>query len=76
MGGRHSQMSWSGQRALLDVREWSGGSPGSPGMVWSPIHLFGSGQEALTVGRDAFQMSGSGQKALPDVREWSGGPPG
>ena len=62
-------MTGSGQEALRDVREWSGGPPKCPGVVEMPSRMSESGREALPV-------SGSGWEALLDVREWSGGPPG
>ena len=62
-------MSGSGREALPDIREWSGLSPGCPGVVGIISRMSGSG-------RGPSWMSGSSQKAFPDVREWSGGPPG
>ena len=59
-------MSGCGQEALPDVRVWSEGPPGCPGVVGRPSRMSGSGREALTVGRETF----------PNVWEWSGGPPG
>ena len=52
-------MSVSGREALPEVREWSGGLPGCPGVVGRPSRMSGSGRESLTGGREA----------LPDVRE-------
>ena len=79
-------MSGSGQEALSDVREWSGGPrrcsgvigrpPGCSGVIGWPSRMSGSVRKALPdsgSGREALTMSGSGRKALPDVREWSGG---
>ena len=53
-----SRMSGSGWEALLDVREyrealsdvreWSGGPPGCPGMVGRPSWMSSSGREALS----------------------------
>ena len=40
-------MSRSGRETLSDVREWSGVSPGCPGVVGRPSGKFGSGQETL-----------------------------
>ena len=40
-------MSGSGREAIPDVREWSGGPPGCPGVVGRPSRMSGSGQEAL-----------------------------
>ena len=69
-------MSGSGREARPDVRDWSGGPPGFPGVV-------GSGRAALpdvpewlrcphrcpgVVGRH-FEMFGSGREALTDVWE-------
>ena len=59
-------MSGSGQEALPNVREWSGGPPGCPGVVGMSSQMSGSGQESLSDVREA----------LPDVRVWSRGPPG
>ena len=42
-----SQMSGRGQKALLDVREWSGGPCKCPEEVGRPSWMFGSGREAL-----------------------------
>ena len=53
---------------LSDVQEWSGGTPGFPGVVVIPSQMYGSGGWHS-------RMSGTGQEALPDVREWSGGNP-
>ena len=63
-------MSKSGQKALPDVREWSGVPPKSPevvemhsgslGVVRRPSRMSWSGREAL-------QMSGSGREAHPEV---------
>ena len=67
-------MSVCGQETLLDVREWSEGPPGCPGMVQRPCRMSGSGREAsLGIGRPS-RMSGNGPEALLDVREWSGDP--
>ena len=59
------QMSGSGRVALPNVREWSGGLPGCPGVVGRPSRMSESGLVRPS------QMFGSGRKALPDVREWS-----
>ena len=71
-------MSWSGQEAHPDVREWSGGPPGCPGVFERPSRMPGSCREALpysvVVGRASLmcerpsRMPCSGQEALPDVR--------
>ena len=40
-------MSWRGLDALRDVREWSGSTPGYPGVVEMPSRMSVSGREAL-----------------------------
>ena len=40
-------MSASCQKAIPDVREWSGGPPGCPSVIERPTRMFGSGREAL-----------------------------
>ena len=73
----------SGREALPNVREWSGGAPGSPGMVERTSWMFGwsgrsSGspgevrvpQEFAGVVGKPSRMSGSGWEALLDVRQW------
>ena len=40
-------MSGSGREALSDVQVWSGGLPGSPGVIGRPSRMSGSGREAL-----------------------------
>ena len=62
-------MSGCAREALPHVWEWTGGTPGCPGVDGRTSRMSGSGREVIP-------MSGSGWKALPDVREWSGGPPG
>ena len=57
---------WS--EMLLNVREWSGVSPGCPEVVGSSFRMSGCCGEAL-------RLSWSGQVSLPDVREWSRGYP-
>ena len=52
-------MSGSGRKDLLDVREWSGGPPGCPGVVGRPFRMSRSGPDTL---QDV-------QKVLLDVRE-------
>ena len=54
---------------FLDVREWSVGPAGCPGVVERHALLSVSGRKSLP---DVW----SAREALPDVREWSGGPPG
>ena len=61
-------MSGSRREALPGVQEWSGGSPGCPGVVVRSSWKSGSGREAL---RDVR----NGREDLPDVRNWSVGPP-
>ena len=41
-----------GWESFPDVREWSGGPPGYPGVVGRPSWMTGSGLEALPVVRD------------------------
>ena len=40
-------MSGSGRQAIPNVREWSGGPLGSPGVVGRPFRMSGCGREAL-----------------------------
>ena len=40
-------MSGSGPEALPDVRKWSGGPCGCPGVAGRPSQMSGSGQETL-----------------------------
>ena len=42
----------SGRQALKDVREWSGGPPGYPGVVWRPSRMSGSVRETLKYVQD------------------------
>ena len=51
MPKRTSRMSESGREALPDVRKWSEGPPGFPGVVGMPTRMSGSGREALPVVR-------------------------
>ena len=53
-------MSGSGREALPEVREWSMGTPGCPGVVGGPLGCPG------VVG-GASRMSESGREALGDV---------
>ena len=62
-------MSMSGREALKDVREWSGGPRGCPGVIGRPSRLSGSDWDALPNVRESSGV-------VCDVREWSGGPPG
>ena len=55
------------REALPIVREWSGDTPGCPGMVEGPPRC------SRVVGRPS-RMSRSCQEALPVVWEWSGDP--
>ena len=66
-------MSASGREAFPDVREWSGGPPGCPGIVLIPYRMFG---RTSWMYKRTARLSGSGREALPKVWEWSGGPPG
>ena len=61
-------MSRSGREVHSEVRESTGGPPGSPGVVGVPPGCPG-------VVRRSFRKSGSVRDGLTDVREWSGGPP-
>ena len=54
-------MSGSGRESLEDVREWSGGLPGCPGVVHRP-------QGCPGVVRRRSRMSVTGRETLPDVR--------
>ena len=45
-------MSGNGRKALPDVREWSRGHPGCPGVVRRPSRMFVSGREAIPEVRD------------------------
>ena len=49
MSERPFGMSGIGREALQDVREWSTGHPGCPGVVGRPSRMSGSGREALSV---------------------------
>ena len=69
-------MSGSGREALSEVREWSGGPLGGPGVVGRLSRMLG------VVGRP-YRMSESGREALSDVQEalpdfqgWLKCPPG
>ena len=59
-------MSGSGRKALPNVREWSIGPTGCPGVLGRPFRMFAR----------PSRMSGSGRNSLPDVRKWSVVPPG
>ena len=59
-------MSGSGRDALLDVREWSGGPPGYPGVVGSPLRMSVCDWEALSDVREWWE-------ALLNIRVWSKG---
>ena len=67
------------QKYLPNVREWSEGPPGCPGVVLIPSRMFGRtsrmfGRTSRMFGRTS-RISGSGREALPEVQKWSGGPP-
>ena len=47
MVGRPFGRSDSGRKTLPEVRQWSIGQPGGPGVVGNPARRFGSGWEAL-----------------------------
>ena len=66
------RMSECGREALPEVWEWSGGSPGCPGVVRRPSWMSGSGREALKGGQKALT---GGRDVLSDDRELSEGPP-
>ena len=81
-GGRPFQMSGSCRVALLDVREWSGGHHGCPGVVGRLSRMSGSGGMPPDVREWSdstpgwpgvvvrpSRISGSGQDALPNDRE-------
>ena len=69
-------MSGSGREVLPDIREWSGGPPGCPGLLGSSYRFrYDSTEFPGVVGRPS-RMSGSGRETLPGVQEWSGGSPG
>ena len=68
-GREACRMSWSGQKTLPDVQEWSGGPPGCLGLVGRPPQM------PEVVGRTSG-MSEGGREALPNVRKWLGGPLG
>ena len=75
-------MSGSGQEALPNVWEWSGGPPRCPGVVGSPSRMVWSCREDLLVVPEWLgvppgypgvvgmptQMTRSGRKAFPDIR--------
>ena len=54
-------MSGSGRDSLPDVREWSGGLSGCPGVVGRPTRMF----------ERPSRVSESSREALRDVWEWS-----
>ena len=60
------RMSRSGGEALLDVQEWSGGTPASPGVVRRSSLMYGSGQVALP---DFWAWSGCPPR-YPKVVGW------
>ena len=59
---RLSRMSGSGREDLPNVREWSGGPSGYPGVVRRPSLMTGS------VGRPSL-MTGSCREALSEARK-------
>ena len=65
MVGRPYHRSGSGWEALPEVREWSVGNPGGPGVVGRPSRS----------SRRPIRRFRSGREAIPDVLEWSKGPP-
>ena len=61
-------MSGSYREALTDVKEWSLGLPGCPGVFGRTSRMSESGRETLP---DVWELS----EARQDVREWSKGNP-
>ena len=59
-------MSVSGRETPLNKWQWSGGPTKSPGVVWRPSRMFGSGREAFSDDREWSGVSPGN----------SGGPPG
>ena len=70
---RPSQRVESGQEALPENREWSGGSPGESGVFGKPFWRAGSVWEALMEWSGGpsrgLGVAGSGREALPEGRE-------
>ena len=62
-------MDGSGQKALLEVWEWSGVLPEGLGVIGRP-------PEGQGVFERSSRRAGSGREALLDGQEWSEGPPG
>ena len=60
-------MSGSDQKALPDVREWSVGLRGCPGVVGRQSRMSGDPSACPGVVRGPSRMSGSGREALPEV---------
>ena len=77
--GRPTRMSRSGREALLDVRKWSGGSPGCLGVVGRPppdVHEWSEDATGCPgVVEYHYRMFGIGQETLPNGREWLRGSP-
>ena len=78
-----SQISGSGRKALLDVRELSGvylgrseGQPGGLGMARTISRMSLSGERPFHMSGSCWVAFPDVREALPFVREWSGGPPG
>ena len=67
--GRLSQRARSGQEALLEGWEWSGGPPEVPEVFRRPF------RRSASVGRPS-RRAGSGQESLLECRMWSGDPHG
>ena len=83
MVGRTSRMSGSGHKAIPNVREWSGGPHGNPGVVGGLPGCLGVVRKPSWKSGGPSWITGSGREALTDVREWSEnhprhprGPPG
>ena len=66
-------MAGSGQEAITEGLEWSGGLPGGPVVFGRPSQRAGSGGEALPEGREAYPDSREafpeGQEACPEGQE-------
>ena len=67
-------MSGSSQEALLEVRQWSGGPPGSSGVVGRLSRMSGRVLEWSGVPLKCPGVDGRPSRMSWSVREWSGGP--
>ena len=70
------RMSGNSQESLPDLWEWSGGPPGSPGVVVKPSLISGSGREDLPDVCESLSYIRKWSGDNPDVREWLGCYPG